>query len=78
MKTPNTIEDEIDNIRLRIYEETKNMTVAQRVERTVKIGEVLARQYGFTIVASAKSQEINENKTNVLAQPPWDSPVIKK
>ena len=31
MKTPDTIEQEINRIRLRIYEETKNMTVQERV-----------------------------------------------
>jgi hypothetical protein len=54
MKTPNTIEQEINQIRLRIYEETKNMTPAQRAERVNKIGEAAAKKYGFKIVASAK------------------------
>ena len=54
MKTPNTIEQEINQIRLRIYEETKDMTPAQRAERVNKIGEKAAQKYGFKIVASAK------------------------
>jgi hypothetical protein len=41
--------------RLAIYEETKNMTPAQRVERVNKIGEAAARKYGFKRVASARS-----------------------
>ena len=54
MKKPNTIEQEINKIRLEIYEETKNMTVRERVERVNKIGEEAAKQYGFKRVASAK------------------------
>jgi len=56
MKTPNTIEQEINQIRFRIYEETKNMTVQERVERVNKIGEAAARKYGFKIIASAKDK----------------------
>ena len=54
MKAPNTIEQEINLIRLRIYEETKNMTAQERAERVNKIGEAAAKKYGFKIVASAK------------------------
>ena len=56
MKTPNTIEQEINRIRLQIYEETKDMTVRERVERVNKIGETAAQKYGFKIVASAKEK----------------------
>ena len=54
MKTPNTIEQEINKIRLEIYEETKNMTVQERVARVNKIGEEAAQKYGFKRVASAR------------------------
>ena len=54
MKTPNTIEQEINQIRLQIYEETKDMTVRERVERINKIGEAAAKKYGFKRVTSAK------------------------
>jgi len=53
MKTPDTIEDEIDRIRLKIYEETKHMTPAQRVERTRRNAEAVALECGFKIVESA-------------------------
>ena len=56
MKTPNTIEQEINQIRLRIYEETKNMTIQERVERVNRIGETAAKKYGFKRVASAKEK----------------------
>ena len=57
MKTPNTIERDINKIRLAIYEETKDMTPAQRAERVNKIGEAAAKKYGFKIVASAKEKQ---------------------
>jgi hypothetical protein len=49
-----SIEREIDEIRLRIYEETKHMTNAELTEYYRKSGEETAKQYGFKIVASAK------------------------
>ena len=54
MRAPNTIEHEINQIRLRIYEETKNMTVEERVNRVNRIGEAAAKKYGFKVVASAR------------------------
>jgi len=56
MKTLNTIEQEINQIRLRIYEETKDMTVQERVERVNRIDEAAAKKYGFIRVASAKEE----------------------
>jgi len=55
MKTISKIEQEVNQIRLAIYEETKDMTPAQRAERVNKIGEAAAKKYGFKRVASAKS-----------------------
>ena len=55
MKTINKIEQEINQIRLAIYEETKEMTPAQRAERVNKIGEAAAKKYGFKRIASARS-----------------------
>jgi hypothetical protein len=62
MKTPNTIERDINKIRLAIYEETKDMTPAQRAERVNKIGEAAAKKYGFKIVASASDNSQEEKK----------------
>ncbi|MCL1852426.1 MAG: hypothetical protein FWF88_05265 [Peptococcaceae bacterium] len=56
MKAPDTIEQEVNRIRLRIYEETKDMTVEERVERINRIGENASKKYGFKIVANAKDQ----------------------
>lgn len=56
MKTPNTIEREINNVRLRIYEETRDLSVEQRVNRVNQIAEDAAKKYGFKIIASAKGR----------------------
>ena len=56
MKTPNTIEQEINYIRLQIYNETKDMTVQERVERVNKIGEEAAKKYGLQRVESASEK----------------------
>jgi len=56
MKNPNTIQQEIDRIRLAIYEKTKDMTPAQRAERRNKIGDAAALKYGFKIVARANEK----------------------
>jgi len=59
MKKSNSIEKEINQIRVRIYEETKNMTAQERAERVNKIGEAAAKKYGFKRVTS-----INEHAAN--------------
>ena len=57
MKTPDTIEQEINRIRLEIYEETKELTIEQRVARTNSIAETVAKEFGFKILASAKEKD---------------------
>ena len=52
MKTISKIEREVNQIRLAIYEETKDMTPAQRAERVSKIGEAAAKKYDFKRVAN--------------------------
>ncbi len=53
MKTANSIEQEINRIRLHIYEETKDMNPQQRAERVNRIGEEATKKYGFKRVARA-------------------------
>ena len=53
MNTISRIEQEVNQIRTKIYENTKDMTPAQRAERTNKIAEAAAQKYGFKIVANA-------------------------
>jgi hypothetical protein len=53
MKTINTIEQEVNQIRLEIFEKTKDMTPAQLTAYYQKRGEDSAKKYGFKIIASA-------------------------
>ncbi|MCL1794758.1 MAG: hypothetical protein FWG34_12925 [Oscillospiraceae bacterium] len=58
MKAISPIEQEVNKIRLAIYEKTKDMTPAQRAERTNKIAEAAAQKYGFKIIESAKPRTV--------------------
>ena len=53
MKKMNRCEAEIDQIRLKLYEETKHLTKTEHTRRTNELAYKLAAQYGFTIRASA-------------------------
>jgi len=53
MKTISNIEREVNQIRLRIYEKTKDMTPSQLTEYYLKSGEASAKKYGFKLVANA-------------------------
>jgi hypothetical protein len=57
MKTLNPIENEINKIRLAIYEKTKDMTPSQLTDYYLKSGENSARKYGFTIVQNARDKD---------------------
>ena len=59
MKTISKIEQEVNQIRLAIYEKTKDMSSAQRAERTNRIAEAAAQKYGFKIVANANEVKID-------------------
>ena len=54
MRKLNPIEQEVDEIRLKIYEKTKDMTPAQLTEYYRKSGEASAKKYGFKMIDSAK------------------------
>jgi hypothetical protein len=58
MKTYKTVEQDINRIRLEIYEETKNLTPEQRKERLNKIVDAAQKEFGFKRVATAKKQAI--------------------
>ena len=50
MKTLNNIEDEIDRIREKIYEETKDMTPRQRTEHRTRNVEAFIKEMGYKFV----------------------------
>ena len=50
MMNNHTIEQDINRIRLEIYEETKGMTPEQRVEHTRKVTDKTIKKYGFKII----------------------------
>ena len=56
MRVYNPIEQEVNKIRLQIYEKTKDMTAEQLTEYYRKSGESSAQKYGFKIVANAKEK----------------------
>ena len=49
----NVIEQDINRIRLEIYEETKGMTPEQRVEHTRKATDETIKKYGLKVVEKA-------------------------
>jgi len=53
MTKMNRCEEEIDKIRLELYEETKNLTPGEHTRRSNELGQKLAAQYGFTIGSPA-------------------------
>ena len=54
MKTPNTIEDEVDAIRRQIHENTKHMTPAEHTEYYRKSGEAIAKELGIKVYANVE------------------------
>ena len=58
MKTPNTIEDEVNRIRLKIYEETKDMTPSQRAERRIRSVEAGIKKSGFQFIVSPNGHRL--------------------
>ena len=57
MKTNKTAEQKINEIRLKIYEKTKDMTPEQLTEYYKQSTEATIKKYGFKVVASAKDKK---------------------
>jgi hypothetical protein len=49
MRTPDTIEKEVNEIRLILYEKTKGMTSEEITKYYRKSGEATAQKYGFKL-----------------------------
>ena len=52
MRTLHPIEQEVNQIRLKINNETKDLTSEQYKQRLDKITDAAAKKYGFKVVAS--------------------------
>ena len=64
MRTLSPIEQEVNQIRLQIYEKTKDMTPAELTEYYRRSGEASAKKYGFKIVASPNLRSARADKKN--------------
>ena len=53
MNKLNTIERDINKIRLAIFEETKDMTPQQRKERLERVTDPVIKKYGLRVIPSA-------------------------
>jgi hypothetical protein len=58
----NPWEEELNAIRVKLYEDTKDLTVEERVERTNENGRKLAAEFGFTIGTPARKTEPQTDK----------------
>ena len=56
MKTISRVEQEVNQIRLAIYEKTKDMTPAELTEYYKQSTEATIIKYGFKVIASAKEK----------------------
>ena len=62
MKTISPIEQEINQIRLKIHEKTKDMTPAQVSEYYRQRTEATIKKYGFKVLASAKENRLRDGQ----------------
>ena len=56
MEAIKKVEQEINQIRLKIYEDTKNLTPEQYKERLDRITEAAVQKYGIRVVTSAHEE----------------------
>ncbi len=56
MITTRKIEQEVNRIRIEIYEETKDMTLVQRRERLEGIALNAQREFGFKRIVNARDE----------------------
>ena len=62
MKTYKKVEQEVNLIRLEIYEETKDLSLEQRNRRLSAIVDAAQKEFGFKRVPNANENRIQENK----------------
>ncbi|MDR1085031.1 MAG: hypothetical protein LBP22_09285 [Deltaproteobacteria bacterium] len=64
MKNINTIEDELDAIRIELYEATKGMTTAERNEYFRQQVQPVNEEFGIKPIARAPQRSIKTNPHN--------------
>ena len=57
MKRANTFEDELDEIRVNIYEQTKDMTIDERVIYLKSLAAPVLEEYGLKTLNQIKADE---------------------
>jgi len=57
MKTISIVEQEVNQIRLRIYEETKNLMPEQNKKRLESVCAAAQKKYGFKRIARANASD---------------------
>jgi hypothetical protein len=57
MKRSNTFEDELDEIRIELYEETKDMTLDERVTYFKSLAAPVLKEYGLRTLNQIKADE---------------------
>ncbi|MCL1940352.1 MAG: hypothetical protein FWG09_00310 [Synergistaceae bacterium] len=57
MKKADTFEDELDEIRVNLYEEIKDMTTEERVEYLKSLAAPILKEYGLRTVNQIKADE---------------------
>ena len=62
----NKCEKEIDAIRLKLYEETKDLTKEEDNKRLSELGRKLAHEYGLKIIPVANELRIKQKIENVV------------
>jgi hypothetical protein len=62
MKSPNTIEEELNKTRVRLYEETKGMTIEEHVSYIKSLAAPILKEYGLRTVNQIKADEQAEKE----------------
>ena len=63
MKRVNTFEDELDEIRVNIYEQTKDMTIDERVIYLKSLAAPVLKEYGLKTLNQIKFDEQVKKET---------------
>jgi len=54
-----SIEDEVDEIKLKIYKEIRDMTPQEEREYYRKAGDAVAKEFGFKVYSSVEEAELD-------------------